>query len=84
MGLDASGGLVTSGLYGWTIVVTGDGPTIAEAKHDAYERAGRVIIPNVRYRLDIGDRLIGGDFARLEQFGLLDSSGSQPLPPSDV
>jgi hypothetical protein len=23
-------------------------------------------------RLDIGDRLIGGDFARLEQLGLLD------------
>jgi phosphoribosylamine--glycine ligase len=72
VGRDASGQLVTSGLYGWTLVVTGDGATISEAKTEAYARAGRVVIPNVRYRLDIGDRLIGGDFARLEQLGLLD------------
>jgi phosphoribosylamine--glycine ligase len=70
VGRDPSGQLVTSGLYGWTLVVTGDGATISEAKTEAYARAGRVVIPNVRYRLDIGDRLIGGDFARLEQLGL--------------
>jgi len=34
--------------------------------------ASRVVIPNVRYRRDIGDRLIAGDFARVEALGLLD------------
>jgi hypothetical protein len=29
-------------------------------------------VPNLRYRLDIGDRLISGDYARLEMLGLLD------------
>jgi phosphoribosylamine--glycine ligase len=63
---------VTSGLYGWTMVVTGVAATIAEAKRLAYRRLGRIIVPNGRYRLDIGDRLIGGDFARLERLRLLD------------
>jgi phosphoribosylamine---glycine ligase len=66
------GQLVTSGLYGWTIVVTGTGPTIAAAKDAAYRHVGRVTIPNMRYRLDIGDRLIGGDHARIDAMGLLD------------
>jgi phosphoribosylamine--glycine ligase len=67
----ADGALVTSGLYGWTMVVTGVAPTIAAARDEAYARAARVAIPNVRYRLDIGDRLIAGDFVRLEALGLL-------------
>jgi phosphoribosylamine---glycine ligase len=65
------GELVTSGLYGWTMVVTGVGPTIASAKEKAYCLADRVFVPNVRYRRDIGDKLIAGDFARLEALGLL-------------
>jgi phosphoribosylamine--glycine ligase len=64
--------LVTSGLYGWTMVVTGTGPTIAAAKAEAYARARRISIPNARYRLDIGDRLIAGDLDRVERLGLLD------------
>ena len=70
-----SGRLVTSGLYGWTLVATGVGATIAEAQAEAYARARRVFVPNVRYRLDIGSRLIGGDYARLEALDLLD-----PIP----
>jgi len=65
------GDLVTSGLYGWTMVVTGHGSTINVARQDAYARASRVHIPNARYRLDIGDRLMGGDLARLEGWALL-------------
>ncbi len=65
------GQLVTSGLYGWTMVVTGLGPTIESAKRAAYERAAPILIPNLRYRLDIGDRLIRGDYARLETLSLL-------------
>jgi phosphoribosylamine--glycine ligase len=63
--------LVTSGLYGWTMVVTGTGASIEAAKAAAYRRAGAVSIPNLRYRLDIGDRLIAGDYARLERLGHL-------------
>lgn len=72
VGLDASGQLVTSGLYGWTLVVTGTGPTVAAAKETAYANVGRALVPNGRWRLDIGDRLIAGDLARVERLGLLD------------
>jgi phosphoribosylamine--glycine ligase len=63
--------LVTSGIYGWTMVVTGTGPTIAEARREAYARAARVTVPNLRYRLDIGER-VTRDWPRLEALGLLD------------
>jgi phosphoribosylamine--glycine ligase len=69
VGLDG-GRLVTSGLYGWTMVVTGVGPTIAAARGAAYRRAKRVFVPNARYRLDIGDRLIGGDYETVAGLGL--------------
>jgi phosphoribosylamine--glycine ligase len=72
VGLDASGQLVTSGLYGWTMVVTGDGLTIPEARRQAYARVGRVATPNLRYRHDIGDRLIAGGYREVERLGLLD------------
>jgi phosphoribosylamine--glycine ligase len=71
VGLDSSGRLVTSGLYGWTMVVTGTGATIEGARAEAYERAGRVSIPNMRYRLDIGERLIAGDYQTVAGLGLL-------------
>lgn len=71
IGMEA-GQLVTSGLYGWTMVVTGTGPTIAASRQAAYRRAERVSIPNMRYRLDIGERLAGGEYDRLEALGLLD------------
>jgi phosphoribosylamine--glycine ligase len=64
--------LVTSGVYGWTMVVTGTGPTIAAAQRAAYERVTRVTVPNMRYRLDIGERVIR-DWARLKALELLDS-----------
>ena len=63
--------LVTSGLYGWTAVVTGTGDTVAAAKDAAYARARVVEAPNLRYRLDIGDRLIATDLARLAGWGWL-------------
>jgi phosphoribosylamine--glycine ligase len=66
----ADGQLVTSGLYGWSMVVTGVGKTIAAARAGAYERARRVLIPSVRYRLDIGDRLVASDYAAVAALGL--------------
>ena len=65
------GQLVTSGAYGWTMVVTGAGATIGEARDRANRLAERVIIPNARYRRDIGSRLIAGYFERVAALGLL-------------
>ena len=67
------GQLVTSGVYGWTAVVTGTGPTIAAAKAAAYRNAGEVRAPNLRYRLDIGDKLIAADWDKLVDWGWLKS-----------
>jgi phosphoribosylamine--glycine ligase len=67
----AGGTLVTSGVYGWTLVVTGRGPDIAAARRHAVALADRVFTPNLRYRRDIGDRLLAGDLARVEALGLL-------------
>jgi phosphoribosylamine--glycine ligase len=66
------GDLVTSGLYGWTMVATGCGSTIDTARNNAYARAARVHIPNVRYRLDIGERLMQSEWALLKAWGYLD------------
>lgn len=68
------GQLVTSGAYGWTMVVTGTGPTVETAQRRANSLADRIYIPNVRYRQDIGNRLIAGELARVESLGFLDRS----------
>lgn len=64
------GQLVTAGLIGYVMVVTGIGETIEAARGDAYDRVRKVIIPNARYRNDIGSRF-KGDCARLRQLGWL-------------
>jgi phosphoribosylamine--glycine ligase len=71
VGLEADQ-LVTSGSYGWTLVVTGTGATIEIAKSKADRLVARVTIPNARYRTDIGKRLIEGQFARLDRLGVFD------------
>jgi phosphoribosylamine--glycine ligase len=76
IGQDSSGSLVTSGIYGWTAVVTGTGATIAAARTSAYALADRVLVPDLRFRRDIGDKLIAGDLARVEALGLLGPSAS--------
>jgi phosphoribosylamine--glycine ligase len=70
LGLE-NGALVTAGIYGWAMVVTGVADTIAAAQQKANRLADRVLIPNVRYRRDIGDRLIAGDLSRLQSLDLL-------------
>ena len=62
--------LVTAGYHGWTMVVTGTGLTIAEAQDKAYALARRVVVPNLRYRNDIGTKLMNADFAALERLGM--------------
>lgn len=68
-----NGQLVTSGAYGWTLVVTGLGPDIEQARRSANALARRISIPNVRYRTDIGSELSNGALARLERLGILDA-----------
>lgn len=70
VGLDG-GRLVTSGLYGWTMVVTGVGNSIPAARDLAYQRLQRILVPHGRYRLDIGDRVVG-EYRTLETLGLID------------
>ena len=67
------GRLVTSGLYGWTAVVTGVGETVGQSQQMAYANAARVRVPNVRYRLDIGDALTSGELELLATWGWLKS-----------
>jgi phosphoribosylamine--glycine ligase len=67
------GQLVTSGLYGWTAVVTGTGATVETAKSAAYARAAKIIAANLRYRFDIGDKLIAGQLQQLIDSGWMKS-----------
>jgi phosphoribosylamine---glycine ligase len=67
-----NGQLVTSGMYGWTMVATAVADGIDEARCKAAELADKVIVPNVRYRRDIGAALAGRDFSFVEHLGFLD------------
>ncbi|MGI3900000.1 MAG: phosphoribosylamine--glycine ligase [Janthinobacterium lividum] len=78
MGLDGDQ-LVTAGYHGWTLVVTGTGDTLPEAQLAAYRLTRRVVIPNLRYRNDIGDRLIARQFAEVERLGFLDAPDPEAL-----
>ncbi len=66
-----NGQLVTAGYHGWTMVVTGVGSSIERARRAAYERAGHVIIPKLRYRIDIGAKLSESGYAEVERLGLI-------------
>jgi phosphoribosylamine--glycine ligase len=63
--------LVTAGQIGYVMVVTGRGEAIADAQRAAYRLAGKVAIPNVRYRNDIGDALKSRGLAELTRLGWL-------------
>jgi phosphoribosylamine---glycine ligase len=65
------GQLVTAGLIGYIMVVTGLGESIEAAREEAYRRVGKVVIPNARYRNDIGVRLIDRDLAEMRRLALI-------------
>lgn len=45
-----------TGSTGYVMVVTGSGPTMPDAQREAYNRVKNIILPNMFYRTDIGDR----------------------------
>ncbi|MEO7367237.1 MAG: phosphoribosylglycinamide synthetase C domain-containing protein [Gemmatimonadaceae bacterium] len=68
----SNGQLVTAGMIGYIMVVTGLGESVGMARREAYARVEKVVIPNCRYRNDIGVRFIDEDHARMQKLGLLD------------
>jgi phosphoribosylamine--glycine ligase len=60
-----------AGESGMPLVVTGKGDTMQNARRQAYERVDEVVIPNLYYRDDIGERWIDGDGDRLLAWGYL-------------
>jgi len=64
------GQLVTAGMIGYIMVVTGIADSIEAARKAAYARVRKVVIPNSRYRNDIGVRLIEHDLDEMRRLGL--------------
>jgi phosphoribosylamine--glycine ligase len=60
-----------AGESGIVLVVTGKGETMREAQFRAYDRIERIIVPNMYYRDDIGERWIESDGDRLQAWGYL-------------
>ncbi len=56
---------------GHAMIVTGTGPSVETAQEAARARARNVIVPELRWRGDIGDRYLGGEAARLRTLGWL-------------
>ena len=56
---------------GHAMIVTGTGPTIQSAQAAALARAQNIIAPELRYRTDIGDRVLAADAASLRAWGWL-------------
>ena len=70
------GQLVTSGATGYIGVATGIGETVADANAQALRIAHGVVVPNLRYRRDIGERVARRDLARLQALGWYESAVS--------
>jgi phosphoribosylamine--glycine ligase len=61
--------LVASGTTGCIAVATGVGDSIDAAHREAIALARQVVVPNLRYRHDIGQRLIDTDLSILREQG---------------
>ena len=63
--------LVMSGSVGYVGVATGVGNSVNEAADKAYQLARKIVVPNLRYRTDIGEKVIRHDFSHLRELGYL-------------
>ena len=62
---------LVTGTSGVVLIVCGLGPTMKQAQRQAYNRVKNVMIPNMYYREDIGDRWFEEDSDRLHAWGYL-------------
>ena len=65
---------LVTGTSGVVLIVCGAGPTMKQAQRQAYNRVKNVMIPNMYYREDIGDRWFEEDSDRLHAWGYLRES----------
>jgi phosphoribosylamine---glycine ligase len=68
---NADGEWLVTGTSGVVLIVCGTGPTMKQAQRQAYNRVKNVMIPNMYYREDIGDRWFEEDSDRLHAWGYL-------------
>ena len=68
---EREGQLVTAGMIGYIMVVTGVADSIEAARETTYSRVRKVFIPNARYLNDIGVRLIERDLDEMRRLGLV-------------
>lgn len=61
---------VVAGVEGYALIVVGTGLTMKEAQKHAYSRVKNVLIPNMYYRVDIGDRWYD-EFDKLHSWGYI-------------
>lgn len=66
-----NGEWLVTGTSGVVLIVCGTGPTMKLAQRQAYNRVRNVMIPNMYYREDIGDRWSEEDSDRLHSWGYL-------------
>jgi phosphoribosylamine--glycine ligase len=62
-----------TGNTGVVLIVTGQGSSVKQAQAQAYQRVSNILIPNMYYRKDIGDRWFE-DHDRLHTWGYLRES----------
>jgi phosphoribosylamine--glycine ligase len=66
-----NGEWLVTGTSGVVLIVCGTGPSMRHAQKQAYNRVKNVMIPNMYYREDIGDRWSEEDSDRLHAWGYL-------------
>ena len=59
-----------AGQSGYALIVTGSGSTMTDARKQAYNRVSNIMIPNMFYRTDIGEKWTE-DSDRLQTWGYL-------------
>lgn len=65
-----NGEWTVTGSAGTSLIVVGTGSTVSQAQKQAYARVKSILIPNMYYRTDIGDRWVE-DSDRLHSWGYL-------------